>query len=509
MALDLSDYRVNDTNNVYFSYGRLPYQEFDDILFGGDSPAEPSRENPLHRNFYRWVFDWTSTLNPRTVLNFRWGLSRYVNTGGSPPAVGFDPRRLGFADPLVSQFSFLHFPRFNIGGFYTAVGSTGPLSLEARDAYSYQLNLNRSQGLHQLKYGAEFRIYNNNRISPGAASGQYSFNKMFTQANPAQGDRVSGDEFAAFLLGYPSGGNVDLNIDPAFRSNYYSLFVHDDFKIHPRLTLNLGVRWDYEQPYAERFNRMVRGFAFDQASPIAGQVKAKNPDVVYFGGTTQSKGGQIAKDMRNAGLSCPLIVPDGCYELAFITSAGEENLKNCYVTMGGIDASLLKGPNSTPCRGVTRPRKSRGPLGLGGHSHARPPPWILAADATQCRAHTQRAEVGMARQRLLRCCEATMERLATDRHYFARPTRRLFDDVRDLFPISSQMYVYRVVERHVDLAREYVDSQARAGVTFDGSPRCCHATTRRGSSCQRVPLPGSKYCPSHKHLEDEFDVAAA
>ena len=75
-------------------------------------------------------------------------------------------------------------------------------------------------------------------------------------------------------------------------------------------------------------------------------VKGKNPDVVYFGGTTQSKGGQIAKDMRNAGLTCPLIVPDGCYELAFIKSAGEENLKNCYVTMGGLDASLLKGPGA-------------------------------------------------------------------------------------------------------------------------------------------------------------------
>lgn len=75
-------------------------------------------------------------------------------------------------------------------------------------------------------------------------------------------------------------------------------------------------------------------------------VKAKNPDAVYFGGTTQSKGGQIAKDMKNAGLGCPLIVPDGCYELAFITSAGEENLKNCYVTMGGIDPSLLTGPGA-------------------------------------------------------------------------------------------------------------------------------------------------------------------
>jgi branched-chain amino acid transport system substrate-binding protein len=75
-------------------------------------------------------------------------------------------------------------------------------------------------------------------------------------------------------------------------------------------------------------------------------IKSKNPDVVYFGGTTQSKGGQIAKDMNKVGLDCPLLVPDGCYELAFITSAGEENLKNTYVTMGGVDTSQLKGPGA-------------------------------------------------------------------------------------------------------------------------------------------------------------------
>jgi hypothetical protein len=111
--------------------------------------------------------------------------------------------------------------------------------------------------------------------------------------------------------------------------------------------------------------------------------------------------------------------------------------------------------------------------------------------------------------RFLRSCEATMERLATDRHYFAKPTRTLFTEVRNLFPITAQLRLYHVIDRHVTLAAEYVDSQARAGVTFDGSPLCCHATTRKGTSCQRVPLPASKYCPSHKHLEEEFEVSAA
>jgi hypothetical protein len=120
--------------------------------------------------------------------------------------------------------------------------------------------------------------------------------------------------------------------------------------------------------------------------------------------------------------------------------------------------------------------------------------------------HVEGARVGgavEARQRLLRECESAMERLATDRHYFARPVRTLFNDIRCLFPMSSQMRVYHVIEHHVTLAIDYVDTQAREGVTFDGSPLCCHATTRKGTSCQRVPLPGTKYCPSHKHLDED------
>ncbi len=124
-------------------------------------------------------------------------------------------------------------------------------------------------------------------------------------------------------------------------------------------------------------------------------------------------------------------------------------------------------------------------------------------------ANDGREHLGSNRERLLRACEAAVERLATDPHYFARPARTLFNDVRIYFPMSSQMRVYRVIERHMQLASDYVDAHAKAGVTFDGSPLCCHATTRKGTPCQRVPLPGSKYCPSHQHLEESFEVAAA
>ena len=120
---------------------------------------------------------------------------------------------------------------------------------------------------------------------------------------------------------------------------------------------------------------------------------------------------------------------------------------------------------------------------------------------------TKGEDIAVTRMRFLRACETSMERLALDRHYFARPVHTLFADVRHFFPIADQLRVYRLVAKHVELATEYVDSQLRTGVTFDGSPACCHASTRRGTACQRVPLPGSKYCPSHKHLEEDFEVA--
>jgi branched-chain amino acid transport system substrate-binding protein len=78
---------------------------------------------------------------------------------------------------------------------------------------------------------------------------------------------------------------------------------------------------------------------------LMAKVKNAGPDLVYFGGTTQSKGGQIAKDMAAADLKCPLLVPDGCYEAAFIESAGRDTFATvpCYVTVGGIDPTQLTG----------------------------------------------------------------------------------------------------------------------------------------------------------------------
>jgi len=268
------DFRPTSRSSYNFRYAQTPWSNFAQIVWG-TNPAEPSGEAPSTRVSRTWASDMTYTLSPSMVFNLRAGLSRYEGFSGNIFAGGFDPRSLGFPDRLVSQFTALQFPRFNVGT-YSEMGATRVTSYDANDTYSLQPNLTWIRGRHNLKYGGDFRRYNRNRLNPGAASGTYNFDRTWTQQDPQRADALSGNEFAAFLLGHPSSGFVDRNIDPAYQNHYLGWFVQDDWKIGKTVTLNLGLRWDYETPVVERFNRMIRGFAFDQPSPLAGRVQGLN-----------------------------------------------------------------------------------------------------------------------------------------------------------------------------------------------------------------------------------------
>jgi branched-chain amino acid transport system substrate-binding protein len=100
---------------------------------------------------------------------------------------------------------------------------------------------------------------------------------------------------------------------------------------------------------AEKIGLTVTGY--DKIDPkatnyrsLAVKLKQQSPDLLYFGGTTQTNAGQLAKDIRSAGLKIKYMVPDGCFESAFIEAAGKENLEgNTYVTFGGVPPNKLTG----------------------------------------------------------------------------------------------------------------------------------------------------------------------
>jgi hypothetical protein len=109
-------------------------------------------------------------------------------------------------------------------------------------------------------------------------------------------------------------------------------------------------------------------------------------------------------------------------------------------------------------------------------------------------------------ERVLRACEAAVERLATDRRYFAHPARTLFSDIRWYFPMSSQHRVFQVIERYLALADEFLRRLPQNGFDAYGNPLQCRASTRKGTQCQRMPLPHNGYCPSHQHLAETEEL---
>jgi hypothetical protein len=111
------------------------------------------------------------------------------------------------------------------------------------------------------------------------------------------------------------------------------------------------------------------------------------------------------------------------------------------------------------------------------------------------------------RRDVLEACEQTMERIAADPLYFAKPERALFQDIRRYFPITAQAEVAWAVQEGVNAAVAFIEEQIEQGA-LDGGVSRCRATTRKGKPCQRTPLPEREYCPSHQHLESRSKVAA-
>src|SRR5689334_14295221 len=120
--------------------------------------------------------------------------------------------------------------------------------------------------------------------------------------------------------------------------------------------------------------------------------------------------------------------------------------------------------------------------------------------------HPDTVSVQEAQRTVLTACETTVERLSSEGRSFMRPARSLFEEIRHLYPISAHARVFFAIDRAVELAKVFIrEEQARAS---EGNVQC-RATTRKGHPCQRMPMPGREYCPSHAHLEERTAVGAA
>ncbi len=212
---------------------------------------------PFLRNNSSAVADWVSMVTPTTIFNVRVSFNRYIEGSGVGKNEGFDITSLGFPQSLAAALpNGKWFQVYSFSG-YSTLGATSYYGYT--NNFAIHPNFNRVQGAHNLKGGLDMRWiqYNDRTIGQPMAM---SSNAGFTQRNWQQSDSLSGNSIATFLLGTPSSINSTWNVTPSYLYRYFAPYIQDDWKVSRRLTLNLGLRWDFNLPPKERYNRMNRGF---------------------------------------------------------------------------------------------------------------------------------------------------------------------------------------------------------------------------------------------------------
>lgn len=219
----------------------------------------------LHwRDNHSVVFNMTSMLTPTLVATTRASFSRHefaIDLYG----FRYNPANLGYPASLVSQAQSVSFPAIQIGG-YTDIGPTrsGGNIRNFSSTWAIGETVSKVVGDHTVRLGADARLMLNNQSAP-VPTFSMTTSAAFTRADPLVATAASGDGLASFLLGYPSGVSSTYNNFPAQGQRYYGLFVQDDWRVTRRLTLNLGIRWEYESPISDRFDHQIAGF--DTSTP--------------------------------------------------------------------------------------------------------------------------------------------------------------------------------------------------------------------------------------------------
>jgi hypothetical protein len=213
------------------------------------------------------------TLNPTTVATVRFGYNRFPNIYDHVSA-GFDPKSLGL--PYNSQVQ--EFPRLTISNANTNVGYSGSQNLNYWST-NFSSSIAKFVGKHSLQAGFDFRSINAGGASYGAAAGTYTFNGVFTQWSPSRSG--TGADWADFLLGAPSAGSIQTTTQLYFKVHYYGGYVQDDIRVNSKLTVNAGLRYEFETGISERNNGLAVGFNQTAINPVAAALPPNSGIIPY------------------------------------------------------------------------------------------------------------------------------------------------------------------------------------------------------------------------------------
>jgi len=288
------DHKLSARNSLF---GRYTYNTGETFTSGPYGNIAENTTGVNTNRVHAVSINLTTILNATRILNFRLGATRRFE-GRLPPSAGkVDLVALGFPARYQAEVNEVAFPTTTVVGYGQLGG--GDRIRRGNGVYTLVGEQTEIHGRHTLVYGADIRLYDQSPYQAGNLSGNFGFALSQTQGPNAQVAAVgSGNGLASLLIGFGGGGHTRV---PALRiKNWYmGAFINDQIKFK-KLTVNAGVRWEYDQPRVEKYNRFAN-FDFNAPFPIQAPGIGPLTGLLRYAGRDGVPRGQNDSTYKNFG----------------------------------------------------------------------------------------------------------------------------------------------------------------------------------------------------------------
>ena len=212
-----------------------------------------------------------------TVWDLNIAMNQFREGNVQPYALSFKPSDIGLPKYLDDKAGETHIlPQMNVNG-YTAISPGGVSNWTRSRIMTLKLGMTHIRGNHTIQAAFDNRYIFRTALPGGNTSGNFSFNRTYVRKDddgfaPAPSDLGLG--WASFILGVPNGMSIATPDSSAMITPYYGMFVQDNWRVTRKLTLNLGLRAEYEGGSTERYNRLIGGFDLNASLPISAAAQA-------------------------------------------------------------------------------------------------------------------------------------------------------------------------------------------------------------------------------------------
>lgn len=258
-------------NNNQHTYGTLRWNNWTEVSYDPFGASNILNGIGQHRNNKGITLDHTLPLHKNIMADLRFSVTRWVGESYST-SKDANPSNYGLTDTFIGEMFSKTIPEiqgialgYENGGMGTAQGG----AYTGDSSYTFDVSIIHPYKMHTFRYGGQFMIQQQGNVNQGAGAGVFNFgssstlwqNNKFVTLNPdASAGYGTGFSVAGFYLGLPESGSITNTSRNFWSQHYSSVFVQDDWRVNSHLTLNLGLRWDYERPVSERNNAFFTRF---------------------------------------------------------------------------------------------------------------------------------------------------------------------------------------------------------------------------------------------------------